>query len=74
MLFLLYIAFVLLHMDPRYAAHPKYYHDDITTSWGRFKKVYELFNLRALEVSSADKIYTFHCTGRCFVCNIKGTH
>ena len=33
---------------------------------GRFKKTYELFNLRALKISPVNKIHIFQCMGKIF--------
>ena len=35
-------------------------------AWGRFKKTYELLNLRALKMSHVNKIHIFQCMGKIF--------
>ena len=40
--------------------------DQQPKAWGRFKKTYELLNLRALKFSPVNKIHIFQCMGKIF--------
>ena len=42
------------------------YNNKLLSPGGRFKKTYELLNLRALKISHVNKIHIFQCMGKIF--------